>query len=177
MGKRQRVIVRWTAPKELVALTVFIATISLLEAILVAYFWSLGMTDFILLLLPLIGVMIALTFSWAYLTEQIAIVPQKAKAKEKRGRHSFFRLGKLSSMLPSGRTSWEITFRSTAIMVAAFLIPVGAIYILTSQWIVHFLTFLKPLVEIEVVWKYVLLQDVSAMIAGLFVLLMGRRRA
>jgi hypothetical protein len=176
MGKRQRVVVRWTAPRGLVALSVFVVTLSLLEAILATYFWSGGMKDFILLFLPIVGVVTALTFSWAYLTEQTAVVPQKPKVKEKRVRRSLFGFGKLPATLPSGGTPWEITFRSALIVIIAFLIPVGAIYILTSQWTVQFLTFLKPLAEIEVVWKYVLLQDVSAIIASIFVLLIGHQR-
>jgi len=174
MGKRQRVVVRWAAPKELATLTTFIAAISLLEAVLVTSFWLMGITDLVLLLLPPIGVVIALTFLWVYLTEQTAVISKKVK--EKRGRRSFFGLGNLSSILPSGRMLGKITFRSATIVIVAFLIPFGAIYILTSQWIVQSFASLKPLGEIEVIWRYVLLQDVSALIAGASILLIGHRR-
>lgn len=176
MGKRQRVIVRWAAPKELATLTTFITAISLLEAVLVTYFWLRGITDLVLLLLPPIGVVIASTFSWVYLTEQTAVISQKVKVKEKRVRRSIFGLGNLSSILPSSRMLGKITFRSATIVIAAFLIPFGAIYILTSQWIVQSLASLKPLGEIEVIWRYVLLQDVSALIAGVLILLIGHRK-
>jgi len=176
MGKRQRVVVRWAAPKELATLTTFIAAISLLEAVLVTSFWLRGITDLVLLLLPPIGVVIALTFLWVYLTEQTAVISRKVKVKEKRVSRSFFRLGNLLSMLPSGRMLGKITFRSAIIVIVAFLIPFGAIYILTSQWIVQSFASLKPLGEIEVIWRYVLVQDVSALIAGASILLIGHRR-
>jgi hypothetical protein len=175
MGKRQRIVVRWAAPKHLTALAAFIAAISLLEAILAAYFWSKGITDLVILLLPPIGVVIALTFSWAYLTEQIAFIPQKVKAKEKRGRRSFFGLGNFPSILPSSGIPRKITVRSSVIVLVTFLIPFGAIYILTSQWVAQFFASLEPIAEIEVIWKYVLLQDVSALIAGMATLLIGHR--
>lgn len=102
-SRGRRLVLRWTAPRGLTAMALFLALAVLIEYLVVRIFTSLGLNDGNLLsfavpstglsvtisplfhLIP-IGVIAVLVSSWTYLTGHVAVVPPKAKPTERPAR-------------------------------------------------------------------------------------------
>jgi len=84
-GKRNRLTFRWTAPKGLLTIGLFLALAFISEFFMVSFFAGSGLTEtsaYPLLVSPLfhllpLAVIIVLVLSWIYLTKHIAMRPRR----------------------------------------------------------------------------------------------------
>jgi len=92
--RRKRLIFRWTAPKEFVAIVLFSALAVLFEYLMVHFFMFSGLTDnfalkfFTITISPLfhlmpLGVIFVLISSWIGLTKYLAAVPRRTSPAKK----------------------------------------------------------------------------------------------
>jgi len=176
MSAYRRPPIRWTTRKNVQAILTFVCLVSLIVFFSAFLLKSMGVENIYLLALVPIGPILVLTSSWIHLTEQVATIPLTPSSKKRRG-------------LPSKPKTLTHFSKKSAIMVliifcSLILIP----YLLTtpqvlglSYWIFSGIKplqqifynideLLKPIYQLEAVYKFVLIENFSALLVALITL-------
>ncbi len=165
--------IRWTEPKELLAILSFICMASLTVLLGVFLLKPIWTEDVYLLVLVPLGAILVLTSSWIYLTEQMATVQLMPARKGKRR----------AAIKPKMITGFPM--KSALVVLSLFCSLTLAPYLLMTPGVLSFGywafsrlrplqhifyiidDFLKPIYKLEGVYKFVLIEDVSALIVAL----------
>jgi len=172
MSSYRRPPIRWATPKNIQAILSFVGLASLIVLLSVFLLKSTGVENFYLLVLVPIGPILVLTSSWIYLTELIAATPLP--------------LLKNMKQTPSKPKTLAQISKDSAIMVLTIFCSLTLIsYILmtpqvldVSYWIfsttrpLEYIFYeidelLKPIYQLEVVYKFVLIENISALLVAL----------
>lgn len=176
MNSYRRPPIRWTTRKNLQAILSFLSLASLTVLFSVFLLKSMGVENLYLLALVPIGPILVLTSSWIHLTEQTATTPLMPPSKKRRG-------------LPSKPKTLTYFSKKNAIIVLTIFCSITLIpYLLTtpqilglSYWIFSGIKplqhifynideLLKPIYQLEATYKFVLIENFSALLVALVTL-------
>jgi len=165
--------IRWATPKNIQAILSFVGLAFLIVLLSVFLLKSAGVENFYLLALVPIGPILVLTSSWIYLTEQIAATPLTPLLKNMKQTPS------------KPKTLVQISKDSAIMVLTIFCSLILISYILmtpqvldVSYWIfnttkpLEYIFYeidelLKPIYQLEAVYKFVLIENISALLVAL----------